>query len=95
MRFMADVREKIESHPYPATTEELIEAYGEMEFDLPNGTETFGEALERLGSETFERPEDARMATYSAVSDDAVGRKNYSDRDPTAPGEDGPDPLSF
>lgn len=95
MRFMANVGEKFDAHSYPATTKELIEAYGEMELDHPNGTEKLGDVLARLGSETFESPEDARFATYSAVGADAVGRKHYSDRDPTALGEDGPDPLSF
>lgn len=95
MKFMANVAEKFDAHSYPATTEELIDAYGEMELDHPNGTETLGDVLARLGSETFECSEDARFAAYSAVGADAVGRKHYSDRDPTALGEDGPDPLSF
>lgn len=95
MRFMADAGEKIDAHSYPATTEELIEEYGEVEFELANGSETLGEALTRLGNETFESAADARLAAYSAVCADAVGRKNYSDRDPVAPGEDGPDQVSF
>lgn len=95
MRFMSDVGTRIDAHSYPATTEELIEAYGDAELDLPGGTETLGDVLGRLGDETFECPEDVRFAAYSAVGSDAVGRKHYSDRDPTALGEDGPDPLSF
>lgn len=95
MRFMADVGDRMDAHSYPATTEELIEAYGDMELDLPDGSETLADALGRLGNETFERPEDARFAAYSAVSAEAVGRQGYSDRDPTAPGEDGPDQVSF
>ncbi|MFW6018880.1 MAG: DUF5789 family protein [Halapricum sp.] len=87
--------EKFETHTYPATTEELIEAYGETELTLPNGTETLGEALGRLENETFESATDANMAIYSAVSSKGIGRKHYSDRDPIAPGEDGPDPLSL
>lgn len=86
---------QFQTHTYPATTEELIEAYGETELTLPNGTETLGEALGRLESETFESANAAHMAVYSAVSSKGIGRKYYSDRDPIAPGEDGPDPLSL
>ncbi len=87
--------EQFKTHEYPATTEELIEAYGETELILPNGTESLGEVLGRLGNETFESATDAHMATYSAVSSKGIGRKYYSDRDPVGPGEDGPDPLSL
>lgn len=95
MHFMADVDEEIDSHTYPATTDELVEAYGEMEFELPNGSETFGEAMDRLGSETFENAEEARLSAYQALSSKAIGRKHYSDRDSPAVGEDGREELSF
>lgn len=78
--------EVIDAHEYPATTEELIETCGERRLELPNGSETVAEVLGRLESETFESPEDARFAVYSAVSDKAVGRVGYSDRDPEPPG---------
>lgn len=95
MRFLASVGEKLDAHDYPATNEELMADYGDLELDLPDGTETFGEAMARLGQATFQNAEQARFAAYSVVSDEAVGRKYYSDRDPTAPGEDGPEQLSF
>lgn len=96
MRFMTQVGEKLDTHSYPATTSELIEAYGEMEFDLENGSETFGEAMARLGEETFEDSDGARLAAYSAVGEAAIGRKGYSDRDAPTVGEDSPhDQLSF
>ncbi|MFC4246936.1 DUF2795 domain-containing protein [Natribaculum luteum] len=88
--------EVIDDHEYPATTEELIETCGEHRLELPNGTETVEEVLGRLESETFESPEDARFAVYSAVSDKAVGRVGYSDRDPTPLGSPyAPDAMSF
>lgn len=95
MPIFTDANDRLETHSYPATTQELIEEYGTLELALPNGTETLGTALSRLGNETFDSAESARLATYSAVSDKAIGRKYYSDRDPTAPGEDGPKPVSF
>ncbi len=95
MRLLAAVDEKIDTHSYPATSEELADAYGDLELQLPNGTETFGDALSVLGDTTFESSEDARLATYSAVSKDAIGRQGYSDRDAPAIGESGPKQLSF
>jgi len=88
--------EVIDDHQYPATTEEMIDAYGDRTLELPNGSETVAEVLARLESETFESPEDARFAVYSAVSDKAIGRVGYSDRDPMPVGSPyTPDAVSF
>ena len=95
MRFTGDAGAALDTHNYPATGEELIEEYGETELDLPNGDETLGEAMGRLGDTTYENSEDAKLAAMSAVSEDAIGRKGYSDRDAPAIGEDGPTQLSF
>ena len=95
MRLLANVDDEIEAHTFPATTGELIAEYGDLELELPNGRETFGDALGRLGETTFEDAEAARLAAYSAVSSDAIGRANYSDRDAPSIGEDGPEQLSF
>ncbi|ELY36178.1 DUF5789 family protein [Natronorubrum tibetense] len=86
----------IDDHEYPATTEEMIEQYGDRTLELPNGSETVADVLARLESETFESPEEARFAVYGAVSDKAVGRVGYSDRDPTPVGSPyAPDAVSF
>ncbi len=96
MRLLADADETIDAHSYPATAAELVEAYGELELALPNGEETFGDALGRVdGETTLESAADARATAYSAVSKRAVGRVGYSDRDSPAIGEDGPDQVSF
>ncbi|ELY65141.1 DUF5789 family protein [Natrinema versiforme] len=86
----------IDDHEYPATTEELIEEYGDRTLELPNGSETVADVLARLESETFDNAEDARFAVYSAVSNKAIGRVGYSDRDPTPVGSPySPDAVSF
>ncbi|AFZ72680.1 DUF5789 family protein [Natronobacterium gregoryi] len=88
--------EVIDDYEYPATTDELIAEHGDRVLELPNGSEAVGDVLARLESETFETPEDARFAIYAAVSDKAVGRVGYSDRDPTPVGSPyRPDALSF
>ncbi|WP_246984779.1 DUF5789 family protein [Halorientalis marina] len=95
MRLLSGLTDQVGAHSYPATTEEVIEEYGELELELPNGDEQLGDVLGRLGSETFESAEDVRVAAISAVSSNAVGRENYSDRDPIAIGEDGHEQVSF
>ena len=95
MRLLDRATTPMNDHTYPATTADLIEAYGDIELEHPNGTETLGDVLSRIGGETYENAEDARTAAMSVVGSDAIGRKGYSDRDPIAMGEDGPDQLSF
>ncbi|GAA0476154.1 DUF2795 domain-containing protein [Halococcus dombrowskii] len=95
MQFMTDVDERLDAHSYPITTDELITAHGDLEISLPNGSETFGDALSRVEPMTFESAEEARLTTYSAIGEGAIGRKNYSDRDPTALGVEGHEPVSL
>ncbi|WP_330630371.1 DUF5789 family protein [Halocatena halophila] len=95
MQLFTEADERIETHSFPATKRELIEAYGDVEISLPNGSETVGTALSRLGKETYPNAEAARLAVYGAVSDKAIGRKYYSDRDPVATGERGYQQVSF
>lgn len=82
-------------YTYPLTTEELVDAHGEYVLDLADGTETLGEVLRNLGSETFENADDLRYTVYGAVSSKAIGRKGYSDRDAPSPGERGHEHVSF
>lgn len=95
MRLLDNATTPLNDHDYPATTADLIEAYGDVELELPNGTEALGEVLERLTPETYESAEQARLAMYSAVSTKGIGRVGYSDRDPVSISEDGPEQLSF
>jgi hypothetical protein len=81
---------------FPTTTEQFIERHGDAELELPNGTETIAEVLEHADGETFDTPEDARLTVYASLSSQAIGRKGYSDRDPTPPGSPyGPEQVSF
>jgi len=82
-------------HSYPATTTELIADYGDNEISLPNGTETVGEILGRMGDDTYENSEAVSQALLTGVSHKAIGRRFYSDRDQYSPGEHGPEQVSF
>ncbi|WP_238478650.1 DUF5789 family protein [Natranaeroarchaeum sulfidigenes] len=91
---MKNTTELLTDAEFPMTSDELLDRYGDEEIDLSN--ETLREVLERTGSETYENREDAEFAIYSGVSDRAIGRKGYSDRDPTPLGSPyGPDQYSF
>ena len=95
MRLLNDLDERMGAHEYPTTTEEGIAEYGGLELELPNGDERLGDVLDRLDSETFDTAEELRLAAYGAVSSNAIGRKGYSDRDPTHIGEEGHEQVSF
>ena len=92
---MTDLDAKLDAHSYPATTDELIDAYGDTVIEFQNGSETFGEVLSRMGEYTYEDSESAQLATLQAVSSGAVGRVGYSDRDAPCIGESGPEQVSF
>ncbi|MFB6126689.1 MAG: DUF2795 domain-containing protein [Halolamina sp.] len=80
---------------YPVTTGELLAAAGDVELDLPNGSETLGDAVERIDYRRFDSPEEVRWAVLTGVGADAVGRRYYSDRDPPAVAEESYQQLSF
>jgi hypothetical protein len=93
-----DARNAIDGADYPLTAAELIEQCGDRSLGVGDGTECVGDALEVFDAdaETFETPEEARLAVYSGISEEAVERRGYSDRDPTPPGSPyGPEQVSF
>jgi hypothetical protein len=86
----------IESQTYPLTTDELTDRIGDDELELARGTETIADVLQRFGDQTFQTPEDVRHTLEAGVCERAIGRKGYSDRDPTTPGSVyGHDCVSF
>ena len=95
MRLTRTVVDCCSEHSFPTTTTELIEQHGTTELELPNGAVTLGEVLGRLPSHDLETAEDAEHTIYSALSEDAIGRKGYSDRDPRCPGEGDSDQVSL
>ena len=72
---------------YPVTTVELLDAYGDRTLALESGTTTLAEALDPMGTQTFESSDAVREAIYTMVGDDAVGRTAYTDRGTGTPAE--------
>lgn len=95
MRLVSDAEETFSTQTFPMTTDELIEEYGEMELELPNGNNNLGDVLSRLPEEEYDSPAEAMEAAYGMLGEEAIGRKGYSDRDPRVPGEQGSEPLSL
>ncbi|MFC4553033.1 MULTISPECIES: DUF5789 family protein [Halorussus] len=92
---LKEATELLRDHDYPATTDQLAATYGDYEIELAEGSETLADVFERIESETLHGSGEAEEMLYSAVSAKAIGRKGYSDRDPTTLGTMGPEQVSF
>ncbi|WP_254528047.1 DUF5789 family protein [Natrinema gelatinilyticum] len=79
--------QQLEQHEYPATCEELVEAYGSEVLQFQNGEQTLEEVLDLVYEEQFDSATEARIAIFGNVAEGAIGRKGYSDRTPPALGE--------
>ncbi|MCU4925741.1 hypothetical protein OB905_07045 [Halobacteria archaeon AArc-dxtr1] len=89
------LRDRLADHDYPASQDELLDEYGDAEIEMGEETVTLEELIEPLNESEYESAHEVEQAMMNMVSDDAIGRKNYSDRTPPAPGEDqqGEDPA--
>lgn len=79
---LTETNDLFDDMDFPTTSEEIIATHGKRNLSLANGNETVERVFARCGPETFDTPEDALLTLYSSVSDDAIGRKGYTDRDP-------------
>lgn len=57
---LGDLDEALEAHDYPATTHELIEAYGDHEVESRDGWTTISEVLAPIDDETYDSADDVR-----------------------------------
>ncbi|KTG07903.1 hypothetical protein AUR64_01315 [Haloprofundus marisrubri] len=85
----------VADHEYPATTDELVSAYGTETIHLQNGSETVGAVLERLGAQTYADSNEVYDAILTGVGHEAIGRRFYSDRDAPTLGEGNAEQVSF
>ena len=89
------INDRLERHQYPATAAEIIAAHGNETVELADGSERLGAVLARFGDQTFDRPDEVFTTVRAGVCHRGVGRRFYSDRDPTIGPDDGPQPVSF
>lgn len=92
---VSETLERLETTTYPASPEQLVVELGDPEIHLPAGNEQLADAFDRIDVDQFSTPEDAKLALLSGLSEDAIGRKGYSDRDPPTESDPGPDVLTL
>lgn len=80
--------QQLEDHEYPATSDELVDTYGESVLVFQNGEQTLREIFKSMETESFNSAEDVRTTIFNSVDEQAIGRKGYSDRTPPALGEE-------
>ncbi|MFC5971860.1 hypothetical protein ACFPYI_11000 [Halomarina salina] len=57
---LGDFDSALDVHEYPATTDDLVDAYGDHEVESTDGWTTVEELLEPVENETYESSEEAR-----------------------------------
>ncbi|AEH36203.1 DUF5789 family protein [Halopiger xanaduensis] len=65
---------------FPATTDEVLAEYADVEIEYPHESDSLRTVLETSGHETYESRDDLELAILNGVRRDAVGRPRYSDR---------------
>lgn len=80
---LGDLSQELDEHSYPTSADELVDEYGDREIQMPNGSETFEQVLGPMGEESFDSADSVRQAIFNMVGAEAVGRKGYTDREPT------------
>lgn len=78
----------LEEYEYPATSDEIVETYGDAVLTLQSGDQTLREVFESMATASFTSAEDVRQAIFNRVDERAIGRKAYSDRTPPTHGEE-------
>ena len=57
---LGDLDEALETHDYPTTTDELVEAYADYEIETQGGTESLEEVLASTDNQTYDSADDVR-----------------------------------
>lgn len=72
--------DELEEQEYPLSKETLLSRLGDREVVLTDATRTLRELIEPLGEDEFESPQDVRQSVLDMTGDEAIGRKDYTDR---------------
>lgn len=82
------LQDELKDHDYPVSQDELLENHGDIELEMGEETATLEELIEPLNEDEYQSYEEVEQAVMNMVGDEAIGRKNYSDRTPPAAGEE-------
>lgn len=64
---LGDLDEVLESHEYPATTNELVEAHGDHELETQDGTESLEEVLFSTDDQMYDSADDVRRRVLGLI----------------------------
>ncbi|ELY91567.1 DUF5789 family protein [Natrinema altunense] len=84
---LGELRETLEREEYPIGHDELLEKHGDETVEMSGNTTTLADLIGPLGEDEYRDYGAVEQAIMNMVGDEAIGRKNYSDRTPPAVGE--------
>ena len=64
---LGELDEALETHDYPTTTNELVEAYGDYEMDIQGGTRSLEEVLAPTEDQTYDSADDVRSRLLGLI----------------------------
>ena len=62
-----DLDEALETHDYPTTTDELVEAYGDYEIETQSGEKSLDEVLSSTDNQTYDSADDVRSRILGLI----------------------------
>lgn len=64
---LGDLDDVLETHDYPTTTDELIEAYGDYEIETQGGRKSLDEVLAPTDNQTYASADDVRSRIQGLI----------------------------
>ena len=64
---LGELDEALETHDYPTTTDELVEAYGDYEIETQGGERSLEEVLTSTENQTYDSADDVRSRILGRV----------------------------
>jgi hypothetical protein len=87
LRFGA-LLDEVATEQFPLSNPALLTKYGEAEIRHANGSSTLEDILGPSGDQTYDSVDEVEQTILTMVSDEAIGRKDYTDRESNATGID-------
>ncbi len=64
---LGDLDDALQTHDYPATTDELVEAHGDYEIETQDGEESLEEVLAATENQTYDSANDVRSRLLGLI----------------------------
>lgn len=64
---LGDLDEALETHGYPTTTDELVEAYGDYEIETRGGRKSLDDVLASTDNQTYSSADDVRSRIQGLI----------------------------